>query len=200
MLNVGQGGVRGVTLLADDLIALGTDGHEAAMAPWRSVVRRFAGDGAGTWSALQEAGTDGVGFEAVAAAVAPDGGLWVVGREFDPLGGFARLYMPDRDDRPVLEAHADALGGKPAALVIARDDTLVLAGATGDGVARRLWVGGFAGDLAPLWAIEEPVGVAREARDVVEDGAGGLIVLGVRDAEPGGEPGWLRRYVAQPPR
>jgi hypothetical protein len=199
MLNIGPGGVRGVTLLGDDLVAVGTEGHEAAMAPWRSVVRRFAGDGAGTWSALQEADTDGVGFEALAAAVAPDGGLWVVGRELDPIGGFARLYMPDRDDRPVLEAHADTLGGKPAAIVIAEDGTPVLAGATGDGVARHLWVGGFSGELAPLWTIEEPVEVAREARGVVSDGAGGLIVLGVRDAEPGGDPGWLRRYVAQPP-
>src|SRR5687768_15962987 len=93
MLNVGPCLVGGVTLLADDLIAFGTEGHEAVMAPWRSVVRRFAGDGAGTWSARQEADTCCVGFEALAAAVAPDGGLWVVGREFDPIGGFARLYM-----------------------------------------------------------------------------------------------------------
>ena len=168
------------------------------MAPWRSVVRRFDGDGAGTWSALQEATGDGVGFEATAAAVGPDGGLWVVGRETEPTGGFVRLYMPDRDDHPVREAHTEELGGKPAAITIADDGTVVLAGSAGDGIDRHLWFARFAADLSPLWAVDEPKEVAREARGVVPAGDGAWIVLGLRDIEPGGAPSVLRKYTLPP--
>jgi len=198
MLSVGQGGVRDVTIQAGELVAVGTDGYEGSMAPWRSVVRRFNGDGAGTWSALQEATGDGVGFEATAAAVGPDGGLWVVGRESEPIGGFVRLYMPGSDDDPVLEAHAEQLGGRPAAITIADDGTLVLAGSAGDGIDRHLWFGRFAADLSPLWAVDEPKEFAREARGVVPAGDGAWIVLGLRDIEPGVAPSWLRKYTLPP--
>jgi len=198
MLSVGQGGIRDVTIQASELVAVGTDGYAGTMAPWRSVVRRFDGDGAGTWSALQEASSEGVGFEATAAAVGPDGRLWVAGRESDPTGGFVRVYMPDSDDDPVLEAHAGQLGGKPAAITIAEDGTVVLAGSAGDGIARHLWFGRFAADLSPLWAVDEPKEFAREARGVVSAGDGAWIVLGLRDIEPGGAPSVLRKYTLPP--
>ena len=197
MLSVGQGGVRDVLLQAGGLVAVGTDGYEESMAPWRSVVRRFGGDGAGTWSALPEASGEGVGFEALTAAVGPDGALWVVGREFDPIGGFVRLYMPDVDDQPLFEAHTEQLGGKPAAITVAQDGSIVLAGATGDGVARHLWFAGFTAELGRQWVVEEPVDVAREARGVVRDHSGALLVLGLRDVE-GGSASWLGKYALPP--
>ena len=207
MLYAGQGSLRALVLHDATMYAVGTDGFMDAMAPWRTLIRRYDNTGGGIWSALQE--DDEVGFEALAAALAADGGLWVGGRELDPSGsggGFLRLYAPDRDDEPVVELRGEALGGELTAISLADDDTPVVAGAVGDGADRHLWLARFARvtdrELAPTWRIDERADEVSEARGVAHDGAGGLIVLGHAPARPDAAPStWLRRYseAAAPP-
>lgn len=204
MLYGGQGSLRAAIVAGNELFAVGTDGWVDAMAPWRSVARRFDLSGGGDWSSRLE--DSGVSFEAVAAALAGDGRLWVVGREIDPAGpdgGFLRIYspdIPDMADLPVAERRGDALGGELAAISLAADGTAIVAGAVGDERERHLWLGGFDAALEPVWRIDEPADVVREARGVALDPDGALIVLGhAAPADPDARPlTWLGKYDPPP--
>jgi hypothetical protein len=201
MLYAGQGSLRAVLEREGSLYAVGTDGYPDAPAPWRTLIRRYDSTGGGTWSALQE--DDSVSFEALAVALAGDGGLWVVGRESDPAGpegGFLRHYLPDRDDEPVHELRGEALDGELAAISLTADGAPVVAGAAGDGSERHLWLARFTVELAPVWRIDEPAAEVAEARALAHDGAGDLVVLGHTPTDqPEASPdSWLRKYSQAP--
>jgi hypothetical protein len=189
MLWVASGAIQALAPAGDEFIAAGGDGYEGA--PGRSLLRRFADDGAGTWSGVPEAAQD-VGYVIVEVAVAGDGRLWVVGRETPEdanTDGFVRIYDPADDVAPVAERRGDELGGDATCVALAADGRAVVGGGAGG----RLWFGAFADDLSPAWRVE--VEDASAARGLaVEDG--GVVVLGVVD---GGRPVddrlWLRRYA-----
>lgn len=199
MLPVSAGSFRGLLVDRDLLLPFGTDGYDGSSSSWRTLVRRLDGNGAGTWSALPDPpGQEELGFIALAAALADDGGLWVVGREI-AVGaerGFLRLYHPDRGDTPVAQLRGDALAGSLSALVLTADGAPLVAGSSGRGSTRHLWLAQFTAGLAPMWHIDEAADEVTEARGLAHDPDGGLVVLGVR--LPGdGMPvqTWLRRYV-----
>ncbi len=199
MLVTGPGALRAVTTLAGGLLGAGTDGYSESKAPWRSQIRSFDASGAGSWSALQEP-PGATSFDALGVAVAPGGELWVVGRELDGesvIGGFVRLYRPDREFMPVVERRGEALGGDANGVVIAADGGVVITGTADPDGARHLWLGRFTGALEPVWRIDEPADAVDSGRALVQDGLG-VIVLGQilgPDAIPVGT--WLRRYLYQ---
>lgn len=199
MLVTGSGALRAVAPLAGGLLAAGTDGYAESTAPWRTQIRSFDGSGAGSWSALQEP-PGAAGFDAVAVAVAPDGELWVVGRELEGMvvrGGFVRMYRPDREFMPVLERRGEALGGEASGVVVSADGGVLVTGTADPGGAPHLWLGRFSGELEPVWRIDEPAEAVGSGRALVED-ALGVVVLGQilgGDGLPVGT--WLRRYLRQ---
>ncbi len=200
MLPVSAGVFHGLLVDRDLLLPIGTDGYDGSSSPWRTLVRRLDGDGAGIWSALPDPPNQGgIGFIALAAALADDGGLWVAGREL-AVGaerGFLRLYHPDRGDTPVAELHGEGLAGSLSTLVLTADGAPIVAGSVGRGSARHLWLAQFTADLAPVWRIDEPADEVTEARGLARDPGGGLVVLGVRlPAEGGPVETWLRRYLS----
>lgn len=200
MLYAGQGSLRSVIEREGVVHAVGTDGWPEAPLAWRTLIRRWDSTGGGTWSALQE--DDVVSFDALAVALAPDGALFVVGREDDPAGpagGFLRRYQPDRDDEPVHELRGEALGGELMAIDLV-DGAPVVAGASGDGDERHLWIARFTPELERVWRIDESPDEVAEARGLAHDDAGDLVVLGhTPTAKPEAQPDtWLRKY--QQPR
>lgn len=200
MLPVATGSFRGLLLDDDRLLPFGSDGYDASPLPWRTLLRRLDDDGAGTWSALPDPPGE-LGFIALAAALADDGGLWVVGREL-AVGaeqGFLRLYRPDRADTPVAELHGAELGGSLGAVVLDADGDPIVAGARGRGTTRHLWLARFTRELAPVWQLEVASDEASDARGLARDAHGGLWVLGAHqpDADTRAT-SWLRRYTPGP--
>lgn len=197
MLACASGSFRGVVLDSESLLPFGTDGYDTSQVPGRSLIRRLDDDGAGTWSALPDPPQAEIGFVVLAGALAPDGGLWVVGREIvaGTDGGFIRLYQPGGADKPIVELRGVDLGGELSAITLTGDGAPIVAGATGRYPGRSLWVGQFSVELVPLWRIDEPSAEVSEARGVARDADGGLVVLGVQlPPENGPATTWLRRY------
>ncbi len=203
MLPIAAGSFLGLLVDGDVLVPFGTDGYPGSPSPWRTLLRRLDDDGAGIWSALPDPpGADQPDFVALAAALAGDGGLWVVGSEITvgPERGFLRLYRPERGDTPVAELHGPALPGSLAALALTADDTPIVAGSVGRGRARHLWLAQFTAELAPVWRIDESDDEVNDARGLARDADGGLVVVGVRLPGDGTPPGtWLRRYLPGAP-
>jgi hypothetical protein len=203
MQSPGQGIVRALVGVGTDLIAAGTDGYDDAPGQWRSLIRRFDGQGGGLWSASKEEPSK-VDYDATAVVLAGDGRLWVVGRELAddaaPARGFVRLYQPDRVFEPVLERRGDDLDGEPRALALGADGRVVVTGVAGAGGERHLFLAGFDGELAPLWRIDEPADEVTSGRGVARTASGDLVVLGQLERLDG-RPAttWLRRYITAAP-
>ena len=190
------GSFRGLVLDRESLLPFGTDGYDGSQVPWRSLIRRLDAEGAGTWSALPDPPQAEIGFVVLAGALAPDGGLWVVGREIvaGTDGGFIRLYQPGDADTPIVELGGGALAGELSAITLTGDGAPIVAGATGRYPGRSLWLGQFTTALAPLWRIDESSTEVNEARGIARDAEGGLLVLGVQSPADGPATTWLRRY------
>ena len=197
MLPFSTGAVRGLAAMGDGLVFVGTDGYADSVSPWRSRIRQLNASGGGAWSALPEAGFEADSYEALAVALAPDGLLWVVGRQFLPDeadGGWVRIYDPSVDVMPLAEVEGEELGGS-ARTVVVTDDGALIGGTVGD----RLWFARFDSMLLQTWRIEE-VG-PYVARGLVIDAAGDIVVLGAFAAKSRseGERLWLRKYVSAGP-
>lgn len=202
MQSPGQGIVRAIVGVGNDLIAAGTDGYDGAPGQWRSLIRRFDGQGGGLWSASKE-DPGAVDYDAFALALAGDGRLWVVGRELAddaaPARGFVRIYQPDRVFEPVLERRGDDLDGEPRALALGPEG-VVVTGVAGVGDGRHLFLAGFDAELAPLWRLDEPADEVTGGRGVARTSGGDLVVLGQLERGDGrAATTWLRRYVTTSP-